>query len=51
MEYEADGVAWRHPFAMHVFVDDAELNAALAEAGLRLERELDTNWFVAGPAS
>jgi SAM-dependent methyltransferase len=51
MEYEAGGDEWRQPFAMHVFADDAELDAALAEAGLRLERRLDARWFVAGPAA
>jgi SAM-dependent methyltransferase len=50
MEYEADGSTWRHPFAMHVFADEAELRAALAEAGLRLEQRLDARWFVAVPA-
>lgn len=47
MEYEADGETWRHPFAMHVFADEAELATALAEAGLKLERRLDARWFVA----
>jgi len=47
MEYEAEGTHWRHSFAMRVFADDAELEAALAEAGLRLERRLDARWFVA----
>jgi SAM-dependent methyltransferase len=50
MEYEAAGTTWRHAFAMHVFADEAELSAALAEAGLRLERWLDARWFVAVPA-
>jgi SAM-dependent methyltransferase len=50
MEYEADGETWLHPFAMHVFADEEELAAALAEAGLRLERRLDARWFVAVPA-
>lgn len=49
MEYESGGEQWRHPFAMRVFADDAELAAALAEAGLRLERRLDARWFVAVP--
>jgi hypothetical protein len=35
---------------MHVFADEAELGAALAEAGLRLDRWLDARWFVAVPA-
>jgi SAM-dependent methyltransferase len=47
MEYEAGGETWRQSFAMRVFADDAELGAALAEAGLRLERRLDARWFVA----
>jgi SAM-dependent methyltransferase len=47
VEYEAGGETWRHSFAMRVFADDAELEAALAEAGLRLERRLDARWFVA----
>lgn len=51
MAYEAGGETWRHPFAMHVFADEAELEAALAEAGLRLERMLAADWFVAVPAS
>lgn len=49
MEYEADGNTRRHAFAMHVFADEAELQAALSEAGLRLERRLDARWFVAVP--
>lgn len=50
MEYEAGQRRWRQPFAMRVFADEAELDAALAEAGLRLERRLDARWFVAVPA-
>ena len=53
VEYEVDSQTWRHPFAMHVFAADEELDAALAEAGLRLERRIDERWFVAvrgGPA-
>jgi SAM-dependent methyltransferase len=50
MEYEAEGRTWRHPFAMHVFADEAALGAALAEAGLRFERWLGADWFVAVPA-
>ncbi len=49
MEYQAGGETWRHAFAMRVFADDADLDAALAEAGLRLERRLDPRWFVAVP--
>ena len=46
---EATGISrQRHPFAMHLFADDAELDAALAEAGLWLERRLDARWFLAG---
>jgi len=50
VEYEADGETWRHAFAMQVFSDEAELEAALAEAGLRLDRWLQKDWFVAVPA-
>jgi hypothetical protein len=50
MEYEAGGETWRQSFAMRVFADDEELDAALAEAGLRLERRLDARSFVAVPA-
>jgi SAM-dependent methyltransferase len=49
--YEAEGRIWRHSFAMHVFADDAELDAALAEAELRRERWLDARWFTAVPDS
>lgn len=50
VEYEAAGRSWRHRFAMRVFADRVELDAALAEASLRLERWLDSQdrrWFVA----
>lgn len=47
MEYGAEGETWRHAFAMHVFADDGELEAALAEVDLRLDRRLDARWFVA----
>ena len=47
VEYQARGETWPHAFAMRVFADEAELSAALAEAGLRLERRLDARWFVA----
>jgi SAM-dependent methyltransferase len=49
MEYEADGRRWRHAFAMRVFADEAELEAALAEADLVLDRWLDRarGWFLA----
>jgi len=51
MEYEAGGHTWRHSFGMHVFADEAALGAALAEAGLRLDRRLDARWFVAVSAA
>jgi SAM-dependent methyltransferase len=50
VEYEAGGRRWQHSYAMRVFADRDELDAALAEAGLRLERWLDNEggrWFVA----
>ena len=47
IEYEAAEERWRHRFAMHVFADDVELEAALAEVGLKLERRLDESWLVA----
>ena len=50
MEYEAGDETWRHSFAMHVFADDAQLEAALAEAGLRVDRWLDEAWFTARAA-
>jgi SAM-dependent methyltransferase len=51
VEYELDGETVRHAFAMWVFADEEELDAALAEAGLRLERRLDDRWFVAVPSA
>jgi SAM-dependent methyltransferase len=50
MEYEVAGETWRHTFEMRVFADEAELGAALAGAGLRLERRLDARWFTARAA-
>jgi len=53
VEYVSGPRHWRHPFAMWVFSDADELGAALAEAGLRLDRWLDDDdgrWFVAVPA-
>jgi SAM-dependent methyltransferase len=53
VEYVADARRWEHSFAMRVFADQNELGAALAEAGLRLDRWLDGEggrWFVAVPA-
>ena len=48
--YEVEGRTWRHSFAMHAFGDETELDAALAEAGLRCEQRLDARWFTAVPA-
>jgi SAM-dependent methyltransferase len=50
--YAAAGRRWRHPFAMRVLGDPA-LEAALAEAGLRLERFLDERrtWVAAARAA
>lgn len=50
VEYASGSRRWTHEFAMHVFADEEELAAALAEAGLRLDRRLDGKegrWFVA----
>jgi hypothetical protein len=49
--YEARGRRWTHAFAMRVFADEGELDAALPEVDLRLERWLDPErgWFVAMP--
>jgi hypothetical protein len=46
------GRRWTHEFAMRVFADDAELEAALAAEHLRLERwlDLERGWFVATAA-
>ena len=44
---------WEHSFTMRVFADQDELDAALAEAGLRFDRWLDEEggrWFVCVPA-
>lgn len=49
MEYEVDSRTWRHSFAMHVLADEADLGAALAEAGLEFERWLEADWFLAVP--
>ena len=51
--YAAGGRRWEHSFTMQVFADQGELDAALAEAGLRFERWLDAEggrWFVCVPA-
>lgn len=50
VEYGSGPGRWRHAFAMHVFAAEGELDAALAEVGLRLDRWLDGEegrWFVA----
>ncbi len=50
VEYESDADRWEHAFSMRVFADRAELDATLAEAGLRLDRWLDREggrWFIA----
>jgi SAM-dependent methyltransferase len=49
VDYEARGRRWRHAFAMRVFADEAELEAAFREEGWYLERWLDRErgWFVA----
>ena len=50
VEYVSGSRRWAHEFAMHVFADEEELAAALAEASLRLDRWLDGGqgrWFVA----
>jgi SAM-dependent methyltransferase len=50
VEYASGSRRWSHAFAMHVFADEGELGAALADASLRLDRWLDEEggrWFVA----
>jgi SAM-dependent methyltransferase len=52
--YEASGRVWTHAFAMWVFADEEELDAALAEAGFLRERWLDREggrWFTARSVS
>jgi SAM-dependent methyltransferase len=52
VEYTSGSRRWLHKFGMCVFADQDELGAALAEAGLRLDRWLDGDkgrWFVAIP--
>jgi SAM-dependent methyltransferase len=53
VEYEARGRRWTHAFAMRVFADQPELDAALAEGGLSFDRWLDRDrgWFVATAAA
>lgn len=53
VQYAARADSWRHAFAMKVFADESELDVALGEVGLRVERWLDCEggrWFVAVPA-
>lgn len=49
VDYEARGERWTHAFAMRVFRNEDELDAALRDGGFRLERWLDRErgWFVA----
>jgi SAM-dependent methyltransferase len=49
VNYEARGKRWRQDFAMRVFADQAELDAALAAGGFAFDRWLDRErgWFVA----
>jgi SAM-dependent methyltransferase len=52
--YETRDRISTHAFAMRVFADRAELDAALAEAGWRFDRWLDRpggSWFVADTAA
>ena len=50
MEYELDGRRWTHPFTERL-LDDDELAAELAAAGLFLHRWLDAErrWLAAAP--
>jgi len=53
VEYAAGVGKWRHEFEMKVFADRNELDEALGEAGLRLDRWIGDEggrWFVAVPA-
>ena len=53
VEYATSVRSWQHSFAMRIFSHRAELDAALAEAGLRLDKWLDREdgrWLVAVPA-
>jgi SAM-dependent methyltransferase len=52
VDYEAHGQRWTHEFAMRVFADEPQLDAALREEGWRLQRWLDRErgWFVATTA-
>jgi hypothetical protein len=50
VRYDAEGKTWRHPFTAHI-LDDAELSASLAAAGLELAAALDDagSWVAAAP--
>jgi SAM-dependent methyltransferase len=50
VEYAVDGRSWRQPFSARM-LDEAELRATLAEAGLRFERwvDADRRWSLARP--
>jgi SAM-dependent methyltransferase len=50
VRYDAEGTTWRHPFTAHI-LDDAELSAALATAGLEFAAALDDagRWVAAAP--
>lgn len=50
VRYEGGDAAWSHPFTAYV-LDDAELEASLAQAGLKLEAVLDDGgrWVAAVP--
>ena len=49
MRYAGRGRRWEHAFRMMVFADESELDAALADVGLRVDRWLDRTrgWFTA----
>lgn len=49
VDYESGGTTWTHDFAMRVFADEPELEAALAESGWAFDRWLDRDrgWFAA----
>jgi SAM-dependent methyltransferase len=52
VEYAAGADWWRHEFEMRVFEDQNELDEALGEAGLHLDRWIDDEggrWFIAVP--
>jgi SAM-dependent methyltransferase len=50
VRYEAADATWRHAFTAYI-LDDAALNASLADAGLELTAVLDDagRWVAAGP--